>query len=118
ILDPDGATLDSAEFAQPLHQSGNPCALGCRRARAHEPDGRQLARLLRAHRERPRRRAAQQRDELEPFHSITSPTKGISRAGISMSSGLAVLRLITNSNLVSCWTDRSAGLSPLRMRPV
>ena len=28
----------------------------------------------------------------------------------------AVLRLISNSNLVDCWTGRSAGFSPLRMR--
>ena len=39
-----------------------------------------------------------------------SPT-GVLRA-------LAVLRLITNSNFVGCTTDRSAGFSPLRMRPV
>jgi hypothetical protein len=30
---------------------------------------------------------------------------------------LAVLRLITNSNFVDCWTGSSAGFSPLRMRP-
>ena len=34
-----------------------------------------------------------------------------------MPSALAVLRLITNSNLVDCTTGRSAGLSPLRIRP-
>ena len=47
------ATLDPAEFAQPLHKSGGPLALGRRRARTQEPDGRQLRRLLRARRERP-----------------------------------------------------------------
>ena len=26
-------------------------------------------------------------------------------------------RLITSSNLVACWTGRSAGLAPFRMRP-
>jgi hypothetical protein len=31
---------------------------------------------------------------------------------------LAVLRLITNSNLVDCATGRSAGFSPLRILPV
>ena len=31
---------------------------------------------------------------------------------------LAVLRLITNSNLMDCMTGRSAGFSPLRIRPV
>src|ERR1700738_4287167 len=32
-------------------------------------------------------------------------------------SAVAVLRFMTNSNLVGCWTGRSAGFSPLRMRP-
>ena len=68
ILDRDGATLDPAEFAQPLHKSGGPWAPGRRRGRAQEPDGRQLRRLLRTRRERPRcRRAAEQRDELAPL---------------------------------------------------
>jgi hypothetical protein len=31
-------------------------------------------------------------------------------------SALAVLRLITSSNLVGCWTGRSPGLSPFRIR--
>ena len=38
-------------------------------------------------------------------------------AGLSRPSALAVLRLMTSSNLVGCMTGRSAGLSPLRMRP-
>ena len=54
ILDRDGATLDPAEFAQSLHKGGGPLAPGRRRGRAQEPDGRQLRRLLRARRERPR----------------------------------------------------------------
>jgi hypothetical protein len=57
ILDRDGATFDPAEFAQSLHKCGGPFALDGRRERAQEPDSRQL-RLLRARRERPRRRAA------------------------------------------------------------
>ncbi len=36
--------------------------------------------------------------------------------GISRPSVFAVLRLITNSNLVGCMTGRSAGFAPLRMR--
>ena len=79
ILDRDGAALDPAEFAQPLHKSGGPLAPGRRRGRAQEPDGRQLCRLLRARRERPRRRrAAEQRDELAPSHSITSSARASS----------------------------------------
>jgi hypothetical protein len=37
--------------------------------------------------------------------------------GTSRPSVLAVLRLITSSNLVDCITGRSAGFSPLRIRP-
>ena len=65
ILNRDGATIDPAEFAQPLHKSGNRWLSieGC----PQETDGRQLCRLLRARRDRPRRRrAAEQRDELAP----------------------------------------------------
>ena len=66
-----------------------------RRGRAQEPDGRQLRRLLRARRERPRRRrAAEQRDELAPLHSITSSARASSVGGTSRPSALAVLRLI------------------------
>jgi hypothetical protein len=50
-------------------------------------------------------------------YSITSSAAASSVAGISMPSVLAVCRLMTNSNLVGCWTGISAGFSPLRMRP-
>src|SRR2546429_334594 len=69
----DVAGLDPAEFAQPLHKGGSPLAIDCGRGRAQEPDDRQLARLLRARCERPRHcSAAEQRDEIATFHSITS----------------------------------------------
>ena len=67
--------------------------------------------------QRPRRRAAEQRDELPPPHSITSSARASSVGGISRPSALAVLRLMTSSNLVGCTTGRSAGFSPLRIRP-
>ena len=57
ILDRDGAALDPAEFAQPLHKSGDPWARGRGCRPDQKPDGRQLCRLLRARRERPRRAA-------------------------------------------------------------
>src|SRR5262249_54112717 len=53
--------------SQPLHKSGNPLALDRSRG-AQEPDSRQLCWLLRARHERPRRRAAEQRDELALKH--------------------------------------------------
>src|SRR5262249_46041153 len=73
--------------------------------------------VLRARRERPRSsRAAKQRDELATAaHSITSSASASSVGGTVRPSARAVLRLITNSNLVGCWTGRSAGLAPLRI---
>jgi hypothetical protein len=54
-----------------------------------------LPRLLRPRRERPcGRRAAEQRDELAPPHSITSSARASSVAGTSRPSALAVLRLL------------------------
>src|SRR5271169_5332718 len=35
--------------------------------------------------------------------------------GMVRPSDLAVLRLTTSSNVVGCWTGRSAGLAPLRI---
>src|SRR5262249_8753653 len=68
ILDDEVATLGPAEVAQPLQKSSDPTALGCgHRYRAQEPDGGQLARLLRARCERPPCcRAAQCEYELSP----------------------------------------------------
>jgi NAD(P)-dependent dehydrogenase (short-subunit alcohol dehydrogenase family) len=83
---------------------------------AHVSDDRHLAWLLRARRERPRRRAAKQRDESAPFHSITSSARASTVVGISRPSAFAVFRLTTNSYLFGACTGRSAGFSPLRMR--
>ena len=55
-----------------------------------------------------------------PFHahSITSSARASSVGGTSRPSALAVLRLMTSSNLVDCKTGRSAGFAPLRIWPV
>src|SRR5947199_10729707 len=79
--------------------------------------------LLRARRERPRGcRAAEQRDEVASLHrcnhSITSSAMASSPGGKLRPNAQAVLRLITNSNLLDWMTGRSAGFSPLRIRPV
>src|SRR5262245_31210619 len=81
-----------------------------RRSGIKEPNHRH-GRLLRAHRERPRgRRAAEQRYEVAPAdHSITSSASASSLSGIWRPSAFAVFRLITNSNLVGCWTGSSPG---------
>jgi hypothetical protein len=59
-------------------------------------------RLLRARYERPCSRTAEERDELAPLHSITSSARASSVGGTWMPSALAVLRLMTSSNLVGC----------------
>src|SRR5262249_40070718 len=80
-------------------------------------DPTQLGRLLRAGRERPRRRSpAEQRDELAPPHSITSSASASSGGGTVRPSIRAVLRLIASSYFTGACTGRSAGFSPLRMR--
>src|SRR5262249_19822701 len=111
--------FDPAEFAQPLHKGGDRLADHRRRGPAKEPDSWQFRRLLCARRNRPRsRRAAEQRDELAPCHSMTSSASASSFAGICKPNALAVVRLITNSNLLGCITGSSEGLAPLRILPV
>src|SRR6476646_9512954 len=51
-------------------------------------------------------------------HSITSSAMASSPGGKLRPNALMVLRLITNSNLIDWMTGRSAGFSPLRIRPV
>src|SRR5262249_37808554 len=69
-------------------------------------------RLLRARRNRPRcRRAAEQCGELAPpDHSITSSARARMESGIVNPIAFAVLRLMTMSNFVACFTGRSAGV--------
>src|SRR5450759_4913553 len=50
------------------------------------------------------------------LYSITSSARASSDGGTVRPSTLAVLRLITSSNLVGCWIGRSEGLVPLRIR--
>src|SRR5262245_48491936 len=118
ILDRHVLALDVAGFTNALAECGQIlCTIGRRRA-AEEPDHRHR-RLLRARREWPRcRPAAEKRDELAPLHhSITSSARASSVAGTSRPSAFAALTLIASSNFVGCSTGRSAGFSPLRMRP-
>src|SRR6516162_5591181 len=53
----------------------------------------------------------------EESHSMTSSARARIDGGIVRPSASAVLRLITSSNVVGCWTGRSAGLAPLRIFP-
>src|SRR5262245_38196750 len=63
-----------------------------------------------------RRHAAEQRDELAAFHSITSSVRASSWIEGSRPSAFAVFWLITSSNLFANWTGKSLGFSPLRIR--
>src|SRR5262249_34850390 len=88
---------------------------GLRRSTAEKPNYRRR-RLLCARRERPGcGRTAEQRDEVAPPHSITSSASESTSGGMESPSALAVLRLITSSNLVDVSTGRSAGFAPLRI---
>ena len=51
-------------------------------------------------------------------HSITSSAPVSSEGGTERPSALAAFRLMTNSNLVGCWTGKSCGLAPFRMRSI
>src|SRR5262249_40468310 len=105
IFDSNSVAFVPTKFAQSLHKRGDPFAARGTRALPQETDGRQLSRLLRARRERPRDSgAAEQRDELAAPHSITSSV----RASTSRPSAFAILRLITSSNLVGL-QDRQIG---------
>ena len=53
-----------------------------------------------------------------PIYSITSSARDSSACGTVRPSAFAVLWLMCSSTLVTCCTGKSAGLSPLRMRPV
>src|SRR5262249_46434354 len=126
IFDRDGASFDPAEFAQPLHKSSGQLALRGRRSRAQESDGRQLPRLLRARRARPRDgRAAESQDELAAFHSITSSARRRKDSCIVRPIYIAAFSLVANPNIqayltgklnfVGCSTGKSAGFVPCKI---
>jgi hypothetical protein len=50
-------------------------------------------------------------------YSIASSARASNESGTVRPSALAVLRLMYIATLVACCTGRSAGLSPLRIRP-
>src|SRR5262249_36274409 len=109
---------DMAGFAEPLAEADEVSCVGFGRAPAEQPDD-LSRRLLCLRGNRPRSRAAKQRDELAALdHSITSSARASSVGGMSRPSALAVLRLITSSSAVGWMTGKSAGLTPLRICPV
>src|SRR6516225_7555534 len=107
--------VDVTDLAYPIAECG-PIARSVFGRRSIHDRNHRHRRLLRPRRERPYRRAAEQRDEGAPRHSITSSARASTGVGISRPSALAVLRLMTKSYLVGACTGRSAGFSPLRIR--
>src|SRR5262249_2662438 len=71
--------------------------------------------LLRARRERPRRRAADERDELATLHSITSSARVRSMGGTARPMAFAAFKLITSSSCVGNSIGSSAGVAPLKI---
>src|SRR5262245_60967125 len=117
IFEGERASITPAEFIQALGKYGKVRLPRGRRRHVQYADRREP--MLRARRQRPRRRAAaEQRHELAALHSITSSAMASSPGGKPSPKALAVLRLITNSNLVDCMIGRSPGFSPLRIRPM
>src|SRR5262249_19337138 len=118
IIDPQVASNRPARFRKPL-QERQQARLRFRivRTAVHEhADAPHALALLSACSERPRRRAAEKRDEVAALHSITSSARASSVGGTSRPSALAVLRLITSSYLVGACTGRSTTLPPRKMR--
>src|SRR5262249_61197553 len=104
------------EPRRPPHKCPTPAVLSAARPPA-EPADHRHRRLLRARRERPRRRAAEQCDELAALHSMTSSARAERRGGTSRPSAFAVLRLMTNLNFLDCTTGSSAVFFPFGVRP-
>src|SRR5262249_36446935 len=116
VFDHDIPAFDEACFLEALAECNHEVR-GVSERGVTEETNKRHCRLLRARHERPRRRrAAEQRDELAPLHSITSSARCWRRNGTSRSRAFAVLRLTTKSNLKGIWTGSSLGFAPRRMR--
>jgi hypothetical protein len=63
------------------------------------------------------REQMQQHAWAKQTYSITSSAATNSLSGTVRPSAFAVLRLMANSNFTVCWTGKSPGFSPLRIRP-
>src|SRR5262249_20946338 len=89
--------FDIAGFPKALTARAHPVLADQRWRSSKQADDRHSRRLLRPRCQWARRRAAEQREEIAPFHSITSSAVASSVEGTAMPSSLAVRRLITSS---------------------
>ncbi len=118
VLDGDVLALDVAEITESLAE-GRDIGLG-RRRRFHgddDADPWDLSSQLRLSGERSREDAGTNRGQegTARDHWITSFARISSDGGIVNPSALAVLRLMTSSNLVGCSIGRSAALAPFKI---
>src|SRR5216684_4954388 len=115
VFNDDVLSLNPSKVTEPFQECLVPeRRVGAREGRQKSYPGDSLL-LLRA-RGKWQYHAAEEHYELPPPHSITSSARSRNDSGIVRPSALAVLRLITSSNLVGCSTGKSAGLEPLRIR--
>src|SRR5262249_12877469 len=117
IYDPDILVRGVASFPEAIMKGRQHVRCTSGRSALEKPNHWHRG-LLRARRERPCRRAAEERDEIAAFHSITSSASESTLSEVVTPSDFAVFKLITNWNLTVSITGRSAGLTPLSTRPV
>src|SRR5262249_29906980 len=112
VFDGRVLALDVADLLYALAELAHAVRQPVRRPAVEKSDHRHR-RLLRARRERPRRRrAAEQCDERASFHSISASARTKNVSGIVRPMALAVLRLTANSNFVGCSMGKSFGCQP------
>src|SRR5262249_26892284 len=116
VFDSEILSLDVTERSQTLSECLHIADIErCRLCLKHA-DPKDLVRLCESGKRPRSRRAAEQRYELPPLHSITSSARPSIAFGMVWRSALAVWRLINSSPLVPCWTVKSVGLWPRRPR--
>src|SRR5262249_8396936 len=109
-VDAHVAPDDPARLREPLLERPDP-GLKVRIVRGgvqEHADAPHFFALLRARSERQCCRTAEQRDELAPFHSITSSARASSVCGTVRPSALTAFWLTASSNLTGCSTGSSA----------
>src|SRR5262249_47990851 len=111
-LDGDGFSLHVSEAAQAVLESIFESWAGVEHT--YPRNLRELLRLSADGRyTEQKRERGDERDDTAVDHSMTVSARRSSDGGMLSPSALAVLRLMTSSNLVGCSTGRSLGLAPL-----
>src|SRR5437763_6944927 len=118
VFDDQVLALDITEIAQARPEGLDTALRSSSGTETQKSDPPNSAGLLGARDQGPcRQYSAAEQQQIAPVHSMTSSARASSDCGTVSPSAFAVLRLMTNSNLVGCSTGRSAGLAPLRIFP-